>query len=153
MTPIMALLLAGALLGAEPEERLAQVPCAFAPAFFETGTIRFAGSMDPVEHGYLEFFEAFLPATRARITLLGIALDGGSDEANRRLARRRAEAVRDYLAARGISRDRIRIVTSDPYLDEWRQWPNSTLGRAVVMDVWIAPEVLHRRMPPGGPIC
>jgi hypothetical protein len=152
MSPIAAALLAGALFAAEPADGLVSVPCAFHPAFFETGSARSANDWTrEMVGGYYSIFEVFSPASRARITLLGIATDGGSGRANRRLARRRAEALRRFLVARGVDRARIRIVTRHAGLEEWPL--SSTHGRAVVVDVSMPREDLLRIMPPGEWIC
>jgi len=152
MFPTLAILFAVALQAAEPADGLVTVPCAFTPAFFEIGSTRFAGNTtEGVEHGYLALFEVVSPRSRAEVTLMGIATDGGSERANRRLARRRAEAVRLFLMDRGVSRERVRIVTRHAGLEEWPL--SSTHGRAVVIDVRMPGEDLTRIMPAGGPIC
>lgn len=135
-----------------PAGRLVTVPCAFNPAFFRVGSARLVNEwMEPVERGYLAHFEVFSPSSHAEITLMGIAADGGSERANQRLARRRAEAVRRFLVDRGVGRERVRIVTRHSGLAEWPI--SSTHGRAVVIDVRMPGEDLFRLMPPGGPIC
>lgn len=152
MPSIIAAFLAGALLAAEPADGLVTVPCAFHPAFFEVGSTRPASDWTrEMAGGYFAGFQVLSRASRARITLMGIATDGGSERANRRLARRRAETLRRFFLARGVDRGRIRIVTRHAGLEEWPL--SSTHGRAVVVDVRMPREDLLRFMPPGGPIC
>lgn len=149
---ILVALLAGSLSAVQPTDGLVTVPCAFQPAFFDIGTARFVEStMGAVENGYLAHFEVFSPRSRAQVTLMGIATDGGSERANSRLARRRAEALRRFLIARGVAARRIRIVSTHPDLEGWPL--SSTHGRAVVVDVRMPREDLSRLMPPDGPIC
>lgn len=149
---LIAALLAGSLATAQPSDGLVSVPCAFQPAFFDTGTARFVeSSMGGVENGYLRHFEVFSPNSRAQITLMGIATDGGSARGNRRLARRRAEALRRFLIARGVAARRIRIVSTHAGLEEWPL--SATHGRAVVVDVRLPQDDLLRLMPPDGPVC
>ncbi|HEX8192011.1 MAG TPA: OmpA family protein [Allosphingosinicella sp.] len=151
MSPL-ALLLGLALQVAEPADEFVAVPCSFLPAFFEVGSARMVGySADHFGSGYLIDFEVFAPGSRAHVTLMGIATDAGSEAGNRRLARRRAEVVRNYLVRRGVDRERIRIVTRHAALEQWTL--DLTHGRAVVIDVRIPRADLFRIMPPGGPIC
>ena len=152
MSPTIVALLATALSTIEASDGLVTVPCAFQPAFFENGSASFVeDEMGAVENGYLAHFQVFSASSRAQITLMGIATDGGSESENRRLARRRAEALRAFLVARGVARRRIRIVTSHPDLEEWPL--SSTHGRAVVVDVRMPREDMLQLMPPTGPIC
>lgn len=141
-----------ALQAVAPASAMVTVPCAFPPAYFPDGSATFVPQWaESVEGGYLAHFEVFSATSRARVTLMGIATDGGSERASRRLARRRAEAVRRFLVARGAARERIRIVRRHAGLEEWPL--SSTQGRAVVIDVEMPREDLTRLMPPGGPIC
>jgi hypothetical protein len=149
---ILAALFAGSLSVGQPTDGLVTVPCAFQPAFFDAGTARFVESaMGGVENGYLAHFEVFSSRSRAQVALMGIATDGGSERANRSLARRRAEALRRFLITRGVEARRIRIVSAHPDLEEWPL--SSTHGRAVVVNVRMPPDDLLRLMPPDGPIC
>ncbi|MGE0179976.1 MAG: OmpA family protein [Sphingomonas sp.] len=149
---LFAALLAGALSIAQPTDGLVTVPCAFQPAFFDIGTARFVeSSMRAVENGYLAHFEVFSPSSRAVVTLMGIATDGGSARGNLRLARRRAEALRRFLIARGVVAQRIRIVSNHPDLEGWPL--SSTHGRAVVVDVRMPRADMLRLMPRDGPVC
>ena len=51
------------------------------------------------------------PATgKGRIVLRGHSDSDGDDEANRRMSRKRAEAVRDYLVRKGLAAARIRVI-------------------------------------------
>lgn len=51
------------------------------------------------------------PAVRsARLILRGHSDSDGDDAGNRRMSRQRAEAVRDYLADKGIARDRMQVI-------------------------------------------
>jgi OOP family OmpA-OmpF porin len=45
-----------------------------------------------------------------RLTLRGHSDSEGDDEANRVMSRKRAEAVRDYLARKGLDRSRMRVI-------------------------------------------
>lgn len=143
---------AGALSITKPTDGLVTVPCAFQPAFFDTGTARFVeSSMGAVEDGYLAHFEVFSPNSRAVVTLMGIATDGGSARGNLRLARRRADALRRFLIARGVAAQRIQIVSTHPELEGLPL--SSTHGRAVVVDVRMPRSDMLRLMPPDGLIC
>ncbi len=44
------------------------------------------------------------------LTLRGHSDSEGDDEANRIMSRKRAEAVRDYLARKGLDRSRMRVI-------------------------------------------
>ncbi|WP_082442070.1 OmpA family protein [Sphingomonas sp. Leaf257] len=51
------------------------------------------------------------PAVRGgSLTLRGHSDSEGDDEANRIMSRKRAEAVRDYLARKGLDRSRMRVI-------------------------------------------
>ena len=45
-----------------------------------------------------------------RLTLRGHSDSDGDDTANRTMSRKRADAVRDYLALKGIARDRMTVI-------------------------------------------
>ncbi|WP_294331024.1 OmpA family protein [uncultured Sphingomonas sp.] len=47
---------------------------------------------------------------KGRLTLSGHSDSEGDDEANRIMSRKRAEAARDYLARKGLDRDRMRVI-------------------------------------------
>ncbi|MDR6144699.1 OOP family OmpA-OmpF porin [Sphingomonas sp. SORGH_AS870] len=49
-------------------------------------------------------------AGQGRIVLRGHSDSEGDDDSNRRMSRKRAEAVRDYLVARGIAATRIEVI-------------------------------------------
>lgn len=49
-----------------------------------------------------------------RVTIVGSADESGALARNRRLARGRAEAVAGYLAARGVARTRLDLVSLEP---------------------------------------
>ncbi len=145
-------ILTGTLSVGHRDDGLVTVPCAFLPAFFEDGSTRLAGnSASFVRDGYLAHFQAFRSDSHVHITLFGVATDGGSEILNRRLARRRAEQVRRLLVGWGVGRNRIRIVSSDPDLENWPL--ASTEGRAVIMDVRMPRHDLDRLMPRDGPVC
>lgn len=144
---------AGLLSFAEPNGGLVTVPCAFQPAFFEPGSTEMVASvMRMIEQGYLAHFDAFSPASRAEITLIGVATDGRSVRANRRLAERRAQTLRRFLITRGVSPERIEIAADHPVLQE--EWLlSSTHGRATIVEVRMPREDLDRLMPRDGPVC
>ncbi|MET4897888.1 OmpA family protein [Sphingomonadaceae bacterium jetA1] len=49
-------------------------------------------------------------ARRGKLILRGHSDSEGDDDANRRMSRKRAEAVRAYLADRGLARDRMQVI-------------------------------------------
>lgn len=139
---------------ATPEDSLSEVSCAFMPAFFQPGSATLGENEARLfTSGYLEAF-GVIANPRARISLAGIAIDGGSEAGNRRLAERRERAVRALLMSRGMRADQIDTRSRDRMLAESASWNiSSTNGRAVIIEVWIPNADLVRVMPPGGPIC
>lgn len=78
--------------------------------FFASGSTRFSPRTEEI----LDYTVAFIRAADVReIEITGSTDRVGSDSANLDLSRRRAEAVRDALLARGMSpRIRVRIVAA-----------------------------------------
>ena len=91
----------------EPSERAP--PACMGPGFvfFESGS----SLVDRVAGATLErFVHSIMPSSPpSRVALLGHADRVGDSAANLRLSRRRAEAVRDFLAAHGILESQMRV--------------------------------------------
>ncbi|MDB5693373.1 MAG: OmpA family protein [Alphaproteobacteria bacterium] len=109
MAPLLAGLIAASTTPADEKPPPACVGVEFVP--FETGSAR----LTPLAREILGHFGVFLQTSLARskfssrLEVTGHTDSVGRREFNLRLSRRRAEVVRNYLAAKGFPRNRIVI--------------------------------------------
>jgi hypothetical protein len=136
------------LLGAPSADPIEPIPCAFLPVYFDVGSVKLRG--DAARYlitGYYQAFDVYNPATDARFLLTSYSADGGSERANRRLARLRVATVRRFLLSHRVPAARITIAPL--HTDA----PGYTEGRSVLLEISTHRSHIMRVMPPGGPVC
>jgi outer membrane protein OmpA-like peptidoglycan-associated protein len=147
------LLAAILLLAAQPTAE-ATDGCPGAFAFFEPGSARLDSAALYNIEGLLLWVRPMVEAG-AWLNLYGGADDARSADANMALARRRAEAVRDYLLRRGFRGEQLRL----PPRGNTEPLVVTSGGRSDAQNrhARIHPEmpisVFRRFFPPGAPIC